>query len=184
MWGNQPTGNFVVRWLILLEREPGRLPVHDIGGLERADLRNAISAGIIYSMCIRHWGLPFIRGIYCLVAALTLAPPSAWAASTYTELLQENFATALDGHNDPRVPDDIELKLLNCLASAFVNANIPSDDLTKLDQAVVAGTIELDPLAGKYAMLASDSGALMLMSAEAERLCPDTLKAYDDAKKG
>jgi len=124
-----------------------------------------------------------IRGICCLVAALALLPPYALAASTYTELLKSNFATALDAHNDPNVPDDVELTLLHCLATAFVNANIPPDDLTKLDQAVVAGTIESDPLAGKYAMLASDSGALLLMSAEAKRLCPETLKAYDDAKK-
>jgi hypothetical protein len=117
------------------------------------------------------------------VAAVALLPPYALAASTYVELLQSNFATALDAHNDPKIPDDIESTLLNCLATAFVNANIPSDDLTKLDQAVVAGTIESDPLAGKYAMLASDSGALMLMSAEAKRLCPETLEAYDDAKK-
>jgi hypothetical protein len=122
-----------------------------------------------------------VRRFFFLAAALTLASP-AWAASAYTELLQHNFAATLNSNNDPKVPDDVELKMLNCLAAAFINANIPPNDLAKLDQAVTAGTIESDPLAGKYAILAGDPGALRLMSAEAVRLCPETLKAYNDAK--
>jgi hypothetical protein len=121
------------------------------------------------------------RRFFVLAAAMSLAPP-AWAASAYTELLQHNFAATLDSRNDPKVPDDVELKMLKCLAAAFINANIPPNDLAKLDQAVTAGTIQSDPLAGKYAMLAGDPGALTSMSAEAARLCPEILKAVNDAK--
>jgi len=122
-----------------------------------------------------------VRSVFFLAAAIGLASP-AWAASAYTELLQHNFAATLNSNNNPKVPDDVELKMLNCLAAAFISANIPPSDLAKLDQAVAAHTIESDPLAGKYAMLAGDPGALTRMSNEAAHLCPETLKAVKDAE--
>jgi|SRR5687768_14321991 hypothetical protein len=116
--------------------------------------------------------------VCCFIAALAGAPTSASAASTYLETLQENFLQALDVNNDPRVPDDLEREVLKCLAAAFVKANVLPDDLVKLDQAAAAGTLESDPLAGQYAMMASDPGALALMAEEVTRMCPDTMKAH------
>jgi hypothetical protein len=126
-----------------------------------------------------------MRRLICLLAfAFLIAPGAAWAASAYTDLLKKNFATAMTTHNDPFVLDHVEEDLLNCLADAFINANIPPADLALLDEAVADGTIEFDPLAGKYAALANDPGALSLMSLEAMRLCPETIRAYNAAKKG
>lgn len=107
---------------------------------------------------------------------------SAWAASAYTDLLKKNFATKLVTQNDPNEPDEIERDMLNCLADAFIKANIPPEDLSRLDQEVIDGTIETDPLAGKYAMLAGDPSAVERMATEAARLCPETLKAHIRAK--
>ncbi len=124
-------------------------------------------------------------GRFCiLVAALAGTATSASAASTYVEALQENFLQALDINNDPRVPDELEREVLNCLAAAFVKANVLPDDLVKLDQATAAGTLELEPLAAQYAMLASDPGALALMAEEVTRMCPDTMKAHIRATSG
>lgn len=122
------------------------------------------------------------RNIYFLIVIFCLSSQSAWAESAYTDLLKNNFTTKLITQNDPRVPDKIEGDMLHCMADAFINANIPPQDLLKLDQAVIEGTIEHDPLAIKYAMLASDPNALNQMAAEAVRLCPETLRAFTGAK--
>lgn len=124
------------------------------------------------------------RRVCLFVAILALLPLPVRAAETYLDLLKENFMTGVVMNGDPRIPDEIEGGVVVCLAEAFVKANIPAEDLAKLDQAVVDGTIEMDPLAGHYAMLASDRNALLLMSMEAEQICPEILKAYHAAKNG
>jgi hypothetical protein len=118
-----------------------------------------------------------------LIAAIALMLDSApaLAASTYVDLLKERLPARLMERNDPRVLDELELELLRCLVDAFVASNIPPDDLAKLDQAVVAGTVETDPLADHYRQLTNDPDAQALMTREAERLCPDVLQAYKDA---
>jgi hypothetical protein len=105
----------------------------------------------------------------------------AVAASTYVELLKERLPARVAERNDPRVLDELELELLGCLVDAFVAANVPADDLAKLDQAVAAGTVETDPLASHYKELTNDPNAQALMAQEAHRLCPDVLQAYNGA---
>ena len=105
----------------------------------------------------------------------------AMAAGTYVELLKERLPARVAERNDPRVLDELEIEYLGCLMDAFVAANIPPGDLAKLDQAVAAGTIETDPLAGHYKQLANDPHALRLMAEEAQQLCPDLLQAYTSA---
>ena len=119
-------------------------------------------------------------GLIAAIALMLVSAP-ALAASTYVELLKERLPARLMERNDPRVLDELELELLRCLVDAFVAANIPPDDLAKLDQAVVAGTVETDPLADHYRQLTNDPDAQALMTREAERLCPDVLQAYKDA---
>ena len=113
--------------------------------------------------------------------ALMLISEHAVAASTYVELLKERLPARVAERNDPRVLDELELELLGCLVDAFVAANIPPGDLAKLDQAVVAGTVETDPLASHYKLMANDPNAQALMAQEAKRLCPDVLQAYNGA---
>lgn len=119
-----------------------------------------------------------------VIAILVGASTPALAASTYLEVLQENFLTVLETNNNPRVPDDLEREVLKCLAAAFVKANVLPEDLVKLDAAAAAGTLETDPLAGQYALLASDPSALALMADEVTRMCPDTMKAHIKATGG
>jgi hypothetical protein len=120
------------------------------------------------------------RALFATVALMLLSE-HAIAASTYVELLKERLPARVAERNDPRVLDELELELLGCLVDAFVAANIPPGDLAKLDQAVVAGTVETDPLAGHYKLMASDPNAQALMAQEAKRLCPDVLQAYNGA---
>jgi len=120
------------------------------------------------------------RGLFAIVA-LTLLSEHAVAASTYVELLKERLPARVAERNDPRVLDELELELLGCLVDAFVAANIPADDLAKLDQAVAAGTVETDPIANHYKLMANDPNAQALMAQEAQRLCPDMLRAYNGA---
>ncbi len=112
---------------------------------------------------------------------LMLLSEHAAAASTYVELLKERLPARVAERNDPRVLDELELELLRCLVDAFVAANIPPDDLAKLDQSVAAGTAETDPLAEHYKQLTNDPDAPALMTREAERLCPAVLQAYKSA---
>jgi hypothetical protein len=112
---------------------------------------------------------------------LMLLSEHAAAASTYVELLKERLPARVAERNDPRVLDELELELLRCLVDSFVATNIPPDDLAKLDQAVVAGTVETDPLADHYKQLTNDPDAQALMTREAERLCPAVLQAYKSA---
>ena len=119
-------------------------------------------------------------GLFAAVVLMLLSE-HAVAASTYLELLKERLPARVAERNDPRVLDELEVEYLGCLMDAFVAANIPPGDLAKLDQAVAAGTIETDPLAGHYKRLANDPHALTLMAEEAQRLCPDLLQAYTSA---
>jgi hypothetical protein len=123
--------------------------------------------------------MPRACGFFVLV--LMLLSEQAVAASTYVELLKERLPARVAERNDPRVLDELELELLSCLVDAFVAANIPPDDLAMLDQAVVAGTVETDPLAEHYKKLTNDPDAQALMTREAERLCPAVLEAYKSA---
>ena len=124
-----------------------------------------------------------MRRACALLAAvsLTLLTGQAVAANTYVELLKERLPARVAERNDPRVLDELELELLRCLVDAFVAANIPPDDLARLDQAVVAGTVETDPLADHYKQLTNDPDAQALMTREAERRCPDVMQAYKGA---
>jgi len=117
----------------------------------------------------------------CATVALMLLSEHAVAANTYVELLKERLPARVAERNDPRVLDELEIELLSCLVDAFVSANVPPDDLARLDQAVAAGTVETDPLADRYKQLTNDPDAQALMTREAERLCPDVLQAYKDA---
>ena len=119
-------------------------------------------------------------GLFAIVALMLLSEPAV-AANTYVELLKERLPERVAERNDPRVLDELELELLGCLVDAFVSANVPPDDLARLDQAVAAGTVETDPLADHYKQLTNDPDAQALMTREAERLCPDVLQAYKDA---
>ena len=112
---------------------------------------------------------------------LMLLSGHAVAASTYVELLKERLPARVAERNDPRVLDELEIELLSCLVDAFVSANVPPDDLARLDQAVAAGTVETDPLADRYKQLTNDPDAQALMTREAERLCPAVLEAYKSA---
>ena len=121
-----------------------------------------------------------VLGLFATIV-LTLLGEQAVAASTYVELLKERLPARVAERNDPRVLDELELELLRCLVDAFVAANIPPDDLAKLDQSVAAGTVETDPLADHYKQLTNDPDAQALMTREAERRCPDVMQAYKDA---
>ena len=122
------------------------------------------------------------HGLLALVVLMLLCG-QAVAANTYLELLKKRLPDRLAERNDPRVLDELELELLRCLMDAFVAANIPPDDLAKLDRAVAAGTVETDPLADHYRQLANDPDAQALMTREAEHRCPDVLQAYKDATR-
>ena len=121
-----------------------------------------------------------VLGLFATIV-LTQLGEQAVAASTYVELLKERLPARVAERNDPRVLDELELELLRCLVDAFVAANIPPDDLAKLDQSVAAGTVETDPLADHYKQLTNDPDAQALMTREAERRCPDVMQAYKDA---
>jgi hypothetical protein len=122
------------------------------------------------------------RGLFATMALMLLSEHAA-AASSYVELLKERLPARVAERNDPRVLDELELELLGCLVDAFVTSNIPPDDLAMLDQAVVAGTVETDPLADHYKQLTNDPDAQALMTREAERLCPAVLQAYNSATR-
>jgi hypothetical protein len=119
-------------------------------------------------------------GLFATVT-LMLVSGHTVAANTYVELLKERLPARVAERNDPRVLDELELELLRCLVDSFVAANVSPDDLAKLDQAVVAGTVETDPLADHYKQLTNDPDAQALMTREAERLCPAVLEAYKSA---
>lgn len=120
----------------------------------------------------------FVAG---LVLMLVAPSEHSVAANTYVELLKERLPARVAERNDPRVLDEVELEVLSCLVDAFVAANIPAEDLAKLDRAVAAGTAETDPLAIHYKLMANDSDAQARMAEEAQRLCPEVLEAYISA---
>ena len=120
-------------------------------------------------------------GAFASVLLMMMPGGHSLAANTYVELLKERLPARVAERNDPRVLDELEIELLSCLMDAFVAANIPAEDLAKLDQAVAAGTVETDPLAGHYKQLANDPNAQTRMAEEAQRLCPDLLQAYTSA---
>ena len=124
-----------------------------------------------------------VLGLFATIV-LTLLGEQAVAASTYVELLKERLPARVAERNDPRVLDELELELLRCLVDAFVAANIPPDDLAKLDQSVAAGTVETDPLADHYKQLTNDPDAQALSPREAERRGPDVMQPSKPATHG
>lgn len=120
----------------------------------------------------------------CFAIGALFAASPAYGATTYVELLHENVAERLRQSDNPEIPNELELNVMTCLMDAFLAANIPADDLAKLDQAVAAGTIGSDELAGHYRMLASDPDALNLMAQEASGMCRDVMEVYEEAKTG